>query len=143
MGTAIVRHHRPRLPGVSEHAHQEDEAALCRDPSHPAGLPAQVALSDGDRPGGSPGAPAHRSGARLVSELGPNTFDYQLNRDGSTPTWLPFHVEQDDDQRVLLVAPHWLLHPAVPQPTQQTGLRAVHRPPEREQKLRFVGRPDR
>jgi hypothetical protein len=78
-----------------------------------------------------------------VSELGPNTFDYQLDRDGSTPTWLPFHVEQDDDQRVLLVAPHWLLHPAVPQPTQQTGLRAVHRPPEREQKLRFVGRPDR
>jgi hypothetical protein len=29
MGTAIVRHHRPRPPGVSEHAHQEDEAALC------------------------------------------------------------------------------------------------------------------
>jgi hypothetical protein len=41
MGTAIVCHHRPRPPGVSEHAHQEDEAALCRDPSHPAGLPAQ------------------------------------------------------------------------------------------------------
>ena len=41
MGTAIVRHHRPRPPGVSEHAHQEDEAALCRDPWHPAGLPAQ------------------------------------------------------------------------------------------------------
>jgi hypothetical protein len=56
MGTAIVRHHRPRLLGVSEHAHQEDEAALCRDPSHPAGLPAHLASQfvDGglqERPG--------------------------------------------------------------------------------------------
>src|SRR5215213_4649645 len=37
--------HRPPPPStttrVSEHAYQEDEAALCRDPSHPAGLPAQ------------------------------------------------------------------------------------------------------
>jgi hypothetical protein len=40
---------------------------------------------------------------------------------------------------VLLVAPHWLLHPAVPQPAQQTGRGAGHRPPEREQELRFVG----
>jgi hypothetical protein len=28
MGMAIVRCHRPRPPGVSEYAHQEDEAAL-------------------------------------------------------------------------------------------------------------------
>jgi hypothetical protein len=42
MGTAIVRHHRPRLPGVSEHAHQEDEAALCPR-SFPSGWAASPA----------------------------------------------------------------------------------------------------
>jgi hypothetical protein len=55
----------------------------------------------------------------LVSELGPNAFGEPVEP-GRADCYLalPLPTEQDEDGPggVLVVAPRWLLHPAVPQP---------------------------
>jgi len=54
----------------------------------------------------------------LVSELGPNAFGEPVDP-GRVDCYLglPLPAEEDDHQGgMLVVAPRWLLHPAVPQP---------------------------
>jgi hypothetical protein len=55
----------------------------------------------------------------LVSELGPNAFG-ELVEPGRVDCYLALPLPPDDDEDdvggVLVVAPRWLLHPAVPQP---------------------------
>jgi hypothetical protein len=54
----------------------------------------------------------------LVSELGPNAFGEPVEP-GRVDCYLglPFPADEEDEQGgVLVVAPRWLLHPAVPQP---------------------------
>jgi hypothetical protein len=60
-------------------------------------------------------------GADLVNELGPNAFGEPVEP-GRVDCYLglPLALDQDEDEGgpggVLVVAPRWLLHPAVPQP---------------------------
>jgi hypothetical protein len=60
-------------------------------------------------------------GARLVSELGPNAFGEPVDP-GRVDCYLglPLALDEDEDEEgrggVLVVAPRWLLDPAVPQP---------------------------
>jgi hypothetical protein len=71
MGTAIVCHHRPRPPGVSEHAHQEDEAALCPR-SFASGWAASPLAAGMPRPRSSPpAAPPARSSPLWLACLEP------------------------------------------------------------------------
>src|ERR687888_708753 len=57
---------------------------------------------------------------RLVSELGPNAFGEPVEP-GRADCYLglPLTLNQDEEGQggVLVVAPRWLLHPAVPQPS--------------------------
>ena len=52
-----------------------------------------------------------------MSELGPNAFGEPVEP-GRVDCYLglPLPAEEDEQGGVLVVAPRWLLHPAVPQP---------------------------
>src|SRR5438034_8764179 len=105
--------------------------------------PARCCTRPADRPGRSQRtapvaagslAPPPLRGALLVSELGPNAFGKHLDpgRVGDCYLALPLPDEDGDGPGgVLVVAPRWLLHPAVPQPAGSLVYELVTGHPDR------------